>query len=146
MLSKLRWFLQRRSHDAELDQEMHSHIEAEIDERIEAGVSPEQARHAAMRAFGNQTLTVEEIRSMWRFTALEAFAKDVHYGVRLLRRSPLFAVFTIASLALGIGATSAIFSLFDAIVLRELPVHEPGRLVFLSQQVQGLEVNPWSET
>jgi predicted permease len=129
MWSKLGWFLRRRTRDAELDQEMHAHIEAEIEEQVEAGVPPEQARNDALRAFGNQTLAVEEIRSMWRFTTLETFAKDIHYGVRLLRRSPLFTVFTIASLALGIGAASAIFSLFDAIVLRELPVREPSRLV-----------------
>lgn len=143
MYSKLRWFLQRSGHDAELNREIHSHIEAEVEEQIEAGVPSEQARRAAQRAFGNQTLAVEEIRSMWRFTTLEAFAKDIQYGFRLLRRSPLFAVFTITSLALGIGATSAIFSLFDGIVLRELPVREPDRLVFLSQQMPEIGPNSY---
>lgn len=143
MLSKLGWFLRRRARDAELDQEMHAHIETEIEERIEAGAAPEQARNDALRAFGNQTLAIEEIRSMWRFTTLEAFARDIQYRFRLLRSSPLFAVFTITSLALGIGATSAIFSLFDAIVLRELPVREPDRLVFLSQQMPGIGPNSY---
>jgi len=143
MLSKLRWFLRRRTRDAELDQELHAHIEAEIEERIAAGVAPEQARNDALRVFGNQTLAIEEIRSMWRFTTLEAFARDIQYGLRLLRRSPLFAVFTIMSLALGIGAISAIFSLFDGIVLRELPVREPGQLVFLSQQMPGIGPNSY---
>ena len=143
MFSKIGWFLRRRARDAELDQEMYAHIEAEIEERIEAGVAPEEARNDALRAFGNQTLAIEEIRSMWRFTTIEAFAKDIQYGFRLLRSSPLFAVFTITSLALGIGATSAIFSLFDAIVLRELPVSEPGRLVFLSQQMPGCGPNSY---
>ena len=109
----------------ELHQEIHAHIEAELEEQIEAGVPMEYARRTAQRAFGNQTLIVEEIRSMWRFTTLEAIAKDIQYGLRLLRRSPFFAVFTTTSLALGIGATSAIFSLFDAIVMRELPIREP---------------------
>src|SRR5215471_10851219 len=106
MFAKLQWLLKRRAHDEELGQEMLAHIEAEIEERIEAGATLEQARNDALRAFGNRTLAIEEIRSMWRFTILEAFAKDIQYGFRLLRSSPLFAVFTITSLALGIGATS----------------------------------------
>ena len=84
MLSKLGWSLRRNARDAELDQELRAHIEAEVEEQIEAGVPPQQARRAAMRAFGNHTLAVEEIRSMWRFTTLEAFAQDIQYGIRLL--------------------------------------------------------------
>src|SRR5215467_945303 len=141
MFAKLQWFLKRRAHDEELGQEMLAHIEAEIEERIEAGTTPEQARSDALRAFGNQTLAIEEIRSMWRFSTLEAFVKDIQYGVRLMWRSRSFTVFTIASLTLGIGATSGIFSLFDAIVLRELPVREPERLVILSQRMPGLGLN-----
>lgn len=78
---------------------------------------------------------------MWQFSMIEVLMKDVQYGFRRLRSSPLFTVFAITSLALGIGATSAIFSLFDAIVLRELPVPDPGRLVFLSQQMPGIGSN-----
>src|SRR3954451_13189651 len=114
MLSKLAWFFRRRAYDAELDQEIRAHIDAEMEERIEAGAAPEQARHDALRAFGNTTLAIEEIRSMWRFSTLEVFLKDAQYGFRRLRSSPLFAIFAVASLALGIGGTSAIFSLFDA--------------------------------
>jgi hypothetical protein len=143
MFPKLGWFLRRRTRDADLDREMRAHVEAEIEERIEAGVAPEQARYDALRAFGNRTLAIEEIRSMWRFATLERFAEDIRYGFRLLRSSPLFAVFTVASLALGIGATSAIFTLFDAIVLRELPVREPDRLVFLSQELPGGKANSY---
>lgn len=141
MLSKPGWFLRRRRHDAELYQEIRAHIEAEIEERIEAGIVPEQARNDAVRAFGNRTFAMEEIRTMWRFNMLEVFVKDVQYGFRRLRSSPLFATFAITSLALGIGATSGIFSLFDAIVLRKLPVREPDRLVFLSQQMPGMRPN-----
>ncbi len=87
---------------------------------------------SARRDFGNVLRVTELTRSARGGTALEAFVQDIRFSVRLLRRNRVFALFSIASLALGIGATSAIFSLFDAIVLRELPVREPGRLISLS--------------
>ena len=77
-------------------------------------------------------LASEETRAVWGWPAIEALGQDVRYGLRLLGRSRAFAMFAVASLALGIGATTAIFTLFDAIVIQQLPVREPDRLVALS--------------
>jgi hypothetical protein len=118
--------------DRELDRELRAHLELEAAEQRQDGVSDEEARHAAQRALGNTALIKEDTRLIWGLGPIEAFAQDVRYGVRLLRRSPAFTLFTVGSLALGIGAASAVFSLFNVIVLRELPVKEPDRLVLAS--------------
>lgn len=122
--------------DADLELEIRGHLETEIDERVEAGESATEARRAAQRAFGSGLLAAEEARAAWGWPAVEAVGQDLLHGLRLLRRSPAFALFTVVSLALGIGGTTAIFTLFDAIVLRHLPVKEPDRLVTLSFGVE----------
>src|SRR5262245_24847864 len=121
-----------RKRDRDLDRELRGHIDEEADEQRESGLAPYEARFAAQRAFGNRTLAMEDTRAMWRFHAFEASIQDLRYGIRLLGRTPAFALFAIVSLALGIGATSAIFTLFDAIVMRDIPVPEPTRLVTAS--------------
>jgi predicted permease len=124
----------RRKREDDLDRELRAHLELEAEER--GG-----DRLAAQRAFGNTTWIKEETRNMWGWNSLSTFWQDARYGVRLARRTPVFSVFAVASLALGIGATGAIFSLYDAIVLRPLPVPQADRLVTMSFAVGGSPSN-----
>jgi predicted permease len=115
----------------ELDQDIRDHIERETQDNIERGLSPEEARYAAVRKFGNVTRVKEETREVWSLVWLEQLFEDIRFGLRMLRKSPAFAAVAILSLALGIGANTAIFSLIDAIMLRSLPVENPSQLVLL---------------
>jgi predicted permease len=122
----------RAEDDRDLDDEIRFHLAEEERLRIEAGARPAEAAASARRAFGNVARVKEVSRTMRTWMLLETIAQDLRFGFRTLRRNRAFALFGIGSLALGIGATTAIFSLFDAIVLRPLAVPEPHRLVTLS--------------
>lgn len=115
----------------QLDQDIQEHIERETQDNIERGMSPDDARCAALRKFGNVTRVREETREVWSFIWLEELVQDIRYGLRMLRNSPGFAAVVILTLALGVGANTAIFSLIDAVMLRSLPVEKPSRLVLL---------------
>jgi macrolide transport system ATP-binding/permease protein len=126
------WLFSRTKRENDLDREIRGHLELEAEEQQDAGRTAEDARQAAHRAFGNPALIKEDVRASWGWTSVEAWLQDIRYGLRLLRRNPGFTLFSVASLGLGIGATVAVFSLFDAVVLRQLPVREPERLVVAS--------------
>jgi predicted permease len=115
----------------ELDQDIRDHIEMETQENIERGVSPEEARYAALRKFGNVTRVTEETRAVWSSIWIEQLLQDVSYGVRALRKNPGFAIVIVLTLALGIGANTAIFSVVRGVVLAPLPYPEPNRLVMV---------------
>src|SRR5437867_2855365 len=130
---RLLFYLRREEFDRELAEEMRFHLELKIEERLEAGMGLEEARLAAKRQFGNQTLLQEVSREMWGFRLIEMLVQDVRYGLRMLGRSPGFTAVALLSLALGIGANTAIFSLINALFLKPLPVTDPYRLVGLFQ-------------
>ncbi|HET9426213.1 MAG TPA: ABC transporter permease [Gemmatimonadaceae bacterium] len=116
---------------AELDEEIRFHHEMLERDATLAGMSPADARHAARRKFGNRTFISEESGDMWRIQPLETIGHDIRYAVRFLRRSPAFTFVAIVSLALGIGANSAVFTLINAVMVRSLPVANPEQLVLL---------------
>ena len=119
----------RKRKDSELEAEIQNHIELSIQERIERGASPEEARAEALREFGNIALVQEVTREMWSWAFLGRLAQDVRFGLRMLRKSPGFSLVVILTLALGIGATTAIFSVVYGVVLRPLRFGDSERLV-----------------
>src|ERR1700691_3379649 len=123
------WQIKKR--DADLDRELRSNLELEEDEQRESGISEEEARHAAWRAFGNLTLIREQTRAIWSWNWLESVARDLRFSLRALRRTPGFAVIAILVMALGIGDNVAMFTVVRGVLLKPLPFHDPDGLVML---------------
>jgi predicted permease len=129
--------LRRRYWDDERARELESYLAEETAENVARGMAPAEARAAAHRKLGNATRIREEIYEMNSLGLLEALWHDLRYAARVLRRNPVFACVTILSLALGIGANTALFQLLDALQFRMLPVRAPQELVELRPQTQG---------
>jgi hypothetical protein len=126
----MRW-LKTKKRDAELTRELQSDLELEEEEQRERGLSPEEARYAARRAFGNPALIREQTRAVWTWKWLEQLVRHLKYGARTLFRSPGFSIVSVLVMALGIGATTSLFTIVRAVLLRPLPFRDPGKLVML---------------
>jgi predicted permease len=129
---RLKALIFRRRFDSDLKEEMQLHLELLEEEHAKSGMGQTQARHAAQRQFGNETALREKSRLALGWEWLEDFLQDLSYGLRAMRRSPGVTLVALLSLALGIGANTAIFSLMDAVMLRSLPVQDPAGLVLFS--------------
>lgn len=128
---------QRRQRERDLDRELVSHLDLEAEEQQQSGLSREDADYAARRAFGNTTFVKDDMRAMWTWTSFDHLANDLRYALRTMRNNPGFSTAAILSLALGIGANTAIFSLMNALLLRSLPVPNPAGIVQLLLVEQG---------
>ena len=117
----------------ELQEEMQLHLDLRWQQQVESGVASSDAAAAAHRRFGNPTHLREQSYTAWGWSWLESLAQDILYGLRAMLRSPGITIVALLSLALGIGANTAIFSLMDAVMLRSLPVRDPGKLVLLGE-------------
>src|SRR5580704_17548872 len=131
-LRKLKWLTERRGREAELREELQFHLEEEADQRKAEGLAEDEARRAARRDLGNTTLLQEDTRATWGWTILEQLGQDLRYAFRTMAANRLFTFLAVSSLALGIGANTAIYSFMDAILMRSLPVPDPESLVVMN--------------
>jgi predicted permease len=138
--SRLAAFRKRQDREIEFNRELESHLDLEAEEQQSIGLSPEEARYAARRAFGNTTLMQEDVHTVWTLAFLEHFQRDLKYAVRSLRKTPVFAIVAVLTLALGISANTAIFSAIDALMLRHLPFPDANQLVRIYSTKDGVPI------
>src|SRR5262245_1471006 len=136
----LNWFRLRRL-ESDFERELEYHIDRRVSDLMRLGLSEQQARRQAALEVGGVTQVREEVRDVWLTRWLRDFAYDLRFSARSFLRSPSFTATAVLSFALGIGATTAIYSLLNQVVLRALPVREPERLVLIDWKGYTASVN-----
>jgi putative ABC transport system permease protein len=130
-------FSRRRFYD-DLSEEIQQHLQEKIEELVASGMPRKEADATARREFGNVTLTEEDGREVWRWPSIENFLMDIRFGLRMLRKNPGFTAVAVLTLALGIGANTAVFGVVNAVLLRPLPFKQPSRLMMLFEGIPKL--------
>src|SRR5271165_2881049 len=128
---RMQMLFHRNRAASRLDDELRFHLEQQIAEKVAAGMSAEEARHAALREFGNPAALRDQSRETWSWSAVESMLRDGRIAGRTLLRAPGFAVAAIVVMALGIGANIALFTVVYSVLLKPLPFRDPDRLVRL---------------
>jgi hypothetical protein len=134
----------RKSETERLNRELEFHLEQQIAENVAEGMQPEEARMAALRLFGNPTVLRDEARSSWSWNWLEGLWRDIRYGLRTLRRSPSFSATAVLVMALGIGASTSLFTIVRSVLLKPLPFRDPDKLVMVYEHYRSETKYPYN--
>jgi predicted permease len=140
LLRKLRWLVSRQRKEDELREEVEFHFAEEAEERRTVGLDDEQVRAAARRELGNPALVVEDTRAAWGWLSFDQLLQDLRYAFRTVVRTPTLTFLVVLTLALGIGLTTAMFSIVRGVVLRPLPLNEPDRLLVLHTRLSNGDI------
>src|SRR5277367_3689554 len=132
---------QRNRAASRLDDELRFHLEQQIAENVAAGMNPQEARHAAMRAFGNLATLRDQARETWSWSGVESLLRDARIGIRTLLRTPGFTAIAIGVMALCIGATTSLFTVMRSVLLRPLPFSDPDKLVMVYEHFRDPSMN-----